>query len=129
MLPLTYIIRGHLNFPAKLTNMADDASEAASEFKKYQAQMALKRQRKTEKNKVNKKKDRLLPARLTIQHLAAQVKGSLQKYARMGPLKRVYIQDKIKCYLTLELSPLLIEPYELNPCTETILLSRKYLFY
>lgn len=54
----------------------------------HKAQMAFKRQRKTERSKVDKKKDRLLPARLTIQRLAAQVKGSSQKYARVGPLKR-----------------------------------------
>ena len=69
--------------------MADEESQ----FKKYQAQMALKRQRKTERNKVDKKKDRLLPARLTIQRLASQVKGSSQKYARMGPLKRIEIPE------------------------------------
>ena len=50
--------------------MADEESQ----FKKYQAQMALKRQRKTERNKADKKKNRLLPARLTIQRLASQVK-------------------------------------------------------
>lgn len=70
--------------------MADDKAE----FKKYQAEMALKRQRKTEKKGGNKNKDRLLPARLTIQRLTAQVKGSSQKYARMGPLKRVDITDE-----------------------------------
>ena len=69
--------------------MADEESQ----FKKYQAQMALKRQGKTERNKADKKKDRLLPARLTIQRLASQVKGSSQKYARMGPLKRIEIPE------------------------------------
>ena len=49
-------------------------AEDRSEFKKYEAQMALKRQRKTEKTRVNKNKDRLLPSRLTIQHLSAKVK-------------------------------------------------------
>ena len=73
------VIRGLLYFAAK-SNMAEDRSE----FKKYEAQMALKRQRKTEKTRVNKNKDRLLPSRLTIQRLSAQVKGSSQKYARMG---------------------------------------------
>ena len=83
-----WIIRRRFNFPAKKKNMADEESQ----FKKYQAQMALKRQRKTERNKVDKK-DRLLPARLTIQRLASQVKGSSQKYARMGPLKRTEIPE------------------------------------
>ena len=81
---------GRFNFPAKKTNIADEESQ----FKKYQAQMALKRQRKTERNKVDKKKDRFLPARLTIQRQAAQVKGSSQKYARMGPLKRIEIPEE-----------------------------------
>ena len=83
------VIRGLLYFAAK-SNMADDRSE----FKKYEAQMALKRQRKTEKTRVNKNKDRLLPSRLTIQRLSAQVKGSSQKYARMGPLRRVDIPEE-----------------------------------
>jgi hypothetical protein len=69
--------------------MADDRAK----FKKYEAEMALKRRRKTEKSG-NKNKDRLLPSRLTIQRLSAQVKGSSQKYARMGPLKRVDVADE-----------------------------------
>jgi hypothetical protein len=46
----------------------------------------LRQQRGQEKQKG---KDRLVPEKLTIQRLSAQVKGSSQKYARMGPLKRV----------------------------------------
>ena len=37
--------------------------------------------------------DRLLPTRLTIQRLAAQGKGSSQKHARVGPLKRTEIPE------------------------------------
>jgi hypothetical protein len=70
--------------------MADDRAK----FKKYEAEMALKRRRNTEKKGGNKNKDRLLPSRLTIQRLSAQVKGSSQKYARMGPLKRVDVADE-----------------------------------
>ena len=70
--------------------VADDHAK----FKNYQAEMALKRCRKTEKKSGNKNKDRLLPSRLTIQRLSAQVKGSSQKYARMGPLKRVEVADE-----------------------------------
>jgi hypothetical protein len=62
-------------------------------FKKYEATMAEKRKRKNEKNKSNKGKERLLPPKLTIQRLSAQVKGSSQKYARMGPLKRVDVLE------------------------------------
>ena len=62
--------------------------------------MALKRQRKTKRNKFDKKKDRLLPARLTIQRLAAHVKGLSQKYARVGPLKRTEIPK-----MTWEIEP------------------------
>ena len=61
----------------------------ADTFKKYETMMAQKRQRKAEKSKSNKGKERLLPPKLTIQRLSAQVKGSSQKYARMRPLKRV----------------------------------------
>ena len=61
----------------------------------HKVQMALKRQRKTKRNKFDKKKDRLLPARLTIQRLAAHVKGLSQKYARVGPLKRTEIPKMI----------------------------------
>ena len=67
------------------------------EFKKYQAMMALKRQKKTEKSKLTKGKGRLLPAKLSIQRLSAQVKGSSQKYARMGPLKRVDVLEDDLC--------------------------------
>ncbi|CAB3984462.1 transient receptor potential cation channel subfamily M member 6-like [Paramuricea clavata] len=69
--------------------MADE-----EEFKKYQKIMATKRTRKTERNKG---KDRLLPEKLTIQRLAPQVKGSSQKYARMGPLKRVDVLEDDMC--------------------------------
>ena len=55
--------------------------------------MARKRQRKVEKNKSCMGKERMLPTKLTIQRLSAQVKGSSQKYARMGPLKRVEISS------------------------------------
>ena len=54
--------------------MADDKDK--EEFKKYQKIMAVKRTRKAEKNKPGKGKDRLLPEKLTIQRLSAQVKGS-----------------------------------------------------
>ena len=70
--------------------MADDRAK----FKKCEAEMALKRRRNTEKKGGNKNKDRLLPSPLTIQRLSAQVKGSSQKYARMGPLKRVDVADE-----------------------------------
>lgn len=72
--------------------MADE-----DEFKKYQKMMAVKRTRKTEKNRPSKGKDRLLPEKLTIQRLSAQVKGSSQKYARMGPLKRVDVLEDDLC--------------------------------
>ena len=62
-------------------SMADE-----DEFKRHQKIMAAKR---AERNKPGKGKDRLVPEKLTIQRLSAQVKGSSQKYARMGPLKRV----------------------------------------
>ena len=65
----------------------------AEKFKQYEAVMARKRQRKVEKNKSCKDKERMLPTKLTIQRLSAQVKGSSQKYARMGPLKRVEISS------------------------------------
>ncbi|CAB4030489.1 Hypothetical predicted protein, partial [Paramuricea clavata] len=48
------------------------------EFKKNQKFMAAKRTRKTERNKLGKGKDRLVPEKLTIQRLLAQVKGSSQ---------------------------------------------------
>jgi hypothetical protein len=72
--------------------MADE-----DEFKKYQKIMAAKRTRKTDKNKLGKGKDRLLPEKLTIQRLSAQVKGPSQKYARMGPLKRVDVLEEDMC--------------------------------
>ena len=75
--------------------MADDKDK--EEFKKYQKIMAVKRTRKAEKNKPGKGKDRLLPEKLTIQRLSAQVKGSSQKYSRMGPLKRVDVLNEDMC--------------------------------
>jgi hypothetical protein len=72
------------------TNMAE-------KFKQYQATMAQKRQRKAEKNKSYKGKERILPAKLTIQRLSAQVKGSSQKYATMGPLKRYAFKYILTC--------------------------------
>ena len=65
----------------------------ADTLKKYEAMMAPKRKRKAEKSKSDKGKERLLPPKLTIQTLSAQVKGSSQKYARMGPLKRVDVLE------------------------------------
>ena len=59
--------------------------------------VALKRQKKTEKSKLTKGKGRLLPAKLSIQRLSAQVKGSSQKYARIGPLKRVDVLEDDLC--------------------------------
>ena len=59
--------------------------------------MAAKRTGKTEKNKSGKGKDRLLPVKLTIQRLSAQVKGSSQKYSRMGPLKSVDVLEDDIC--------------------------------
>ena len=47
----------------------------ADTFKKYEAMMAQKRQRKAEKSKSDKGKERLLPPKLTIQRLSAHVKG------------------------------------------------------
>ena len=72
-----------------------DANNMAQKehFKKYAAAMAQKRQTKVERKKLAKGKERILPTKLTIQRLAAQVKGSSQKYARMGPLKRVEILE------------------------------------
>ena len=67
------------------------------QFKKYAAAMAQKRQTKVERKKLAKGKERILPTKLTIQRLAAQVKGSSQKYARMGPLKRVEILEDDLC--------------------------------
>lgn len=69
----------------------------AEKFKQYEAVMARKRQRKVEKNKSCMGKERMLPTKLTIQRLSAQVKGSSQKYARMGPLKRVEIWEDDLC--------------------------------
>ena len=69
------------------------SKKMADTFKKYEAMMAQKRQRKAEKSKSDKGKERLLPPKLTIQRLSAQVKGSSQKYARMGPLKRVDVLE------------------------------------
>ena len=75
--------------------MEDDKDK--EQFKKYQKIMAVKRTRKAEKNKPGKGKDWLLPEKRTIQQLSAQVKGSSQKYSRMGPLKRVDVLDKDMC--------------------------------
>ena len=61
--------------------------------------MAAKRTRKTDKNKLGKSKDLLLPKKLTIQRLSAQVKGSSQKYARMGPLERMDVLEEDMCAL------------------------------
>jgi hypothetical protein len=63
--------------------MADE-----DEFKKNQKIMAAKRTRKTERNKPGKGKDRLVPEKLAIQRLSAQVKGSSKKYARIGAFKK-----------------------------------------
>ena len=76
--------------PRDANNMAEK-----EQFKKYAAAMAQKRQTKVERKKLAR--ERILPTKLTIQRLAAQVKGSSQKYARMGPLKRVEILEDDLC--------------------------------
>ena len=78
----------------------------AKKFKQYQATMAQKRQRKAEKNKSYKGKERILPAKLTIQRLSAQVKGSSQKHARMGPLKGVEALKRYAFQYILTCQPL-----------------------
>ena len=78
--------------PRDVCNMAEK-----EQFKKYAAAMAQKRQTKVKRKKLPKKKERILPTKLTIQRLAAQVKGSSQKYARMGPLKCVEILEDDLC--------------------------------
>jgi hypothetical protein len=85
-----------LALPSLSTAVRVEAESMADkeEFKKYQKIMAMKRTRKTERNKG---KDRLLPEKLTIQRLAPQVKGSSQKYARMGLLKRVDVLEDDMC--------------------------------
>ena len=78
--------------PRDANNMAEK-----EQFKKYAAAMAQKRQTKVERKKLAKGKERILPTKLTIQRLVAQVKGSSQKYVRMGPLKRVEILEDDLC--------------------------------
>ena len=60
--------------------------------------MAAKRTRITERNKPGKGKDRLVPEKLTIQRLSAQVKASSQKYASWnGAFKKSRCSWKTTC--------------------------------
>ena len=63
----------------------------ADTFKKYEAIMAQKRQRKTEKKQIKQGQRKTFATK--IERLSAQVKGTSQKYARMGPLKRVDVLE------------------------------------
>ena len=76
----------------------------ASKLKPWRTKKSLRNIRRSWQQKGLEKqketrvyKDRLLPEKLTIQRLTPQVKGSSQKYARMGPLKRVDVLEDDMC--------------------------------
>ena len=73
-------------FPSLLTAVRSKAESMADEkeFKKYQAIMAAKRTRKTEKNKSGKGKDRLLPEKLTIHHYQRRLKDHPKNIQEWG---------------------------------------------